>query len=333
MRTAILDKYDKNGRDLQILELPFPEPGPGEVLLRVHTAGVNPLDNMIVRGEVKLVVPYRLPLAMGNELVGTVEALGPGADRFALGDRVYGRMPLAKIGAFAEYATVAETALALVPDYLSDEEAACVPLTGLTALQSLELMGAKAGDSLFISGGTGSLGAMAVPIAAGMGLTVATNGNGASEERMRALGASTFIDYRKQDYAEVLHDMDFVLDTLGDRELPKEFGVLKDGGTLVSLRGLPNGDFARSAGLPAWKRIAFSVAGRKYDRMAAKREQRYRFVFVHEDGEGLARIPELMGEKHIETSVDCVFGLDDVNAALAKVAAGGSKGKTVLKIH
>lgn len=332
MRAAVLDKYDKNGRELELRELPTPQPGPGEVLVHVRTAGVNPLDNMIVQGEVKPVVPYRFPLVMGNELVGTIEALGQGASRFAVGDRVYGRMPLAKIGAFAEYAAAAETALAKVPDYLSDEEAACVPLTALTALQSLELMGAKTGDSLFISGGTGSLGAMAVPVAAGMGLTVATNGNGASEERMHALGASTFIDYRKQDYAEVLHDMDFVLDTLGDRELPKEFGVLKAGGTLVSLRGLPNGEFARRAGLPAWKRLAFGLVGGKYDRMAAKRGQRYRFVFVHEDGEGLARIPALMGGRHLEASVDNVFELSDVNAAMAKVAAGGSKGKTVLRV-
>ncbi len=285
-----------------------------------------------MHGEVKLIVPYKFPLVMGNELVGTVEKLGPGATRFAVGDRVYGRMPLAKIGAFAEYAAVAENALAHVPGYLSDEEAACVPLTALTALQSLELMNAKAGESIFISGGTGSLGAMAVPIAAGRGLAVATNGNGASEERMRTLGASTFIDYRKQDYADVLHDVDHVLDTLGDRELEKEFSVLRPGGTLVSLRGMPNGEFARRSGFPTWKRLAFGMVGRKYDKMAAKRGQSYRFVFVHEDGLGLEQLPDILGERRIEASVDTVFSLDDVNAAMAKVAAGGSKGKTILKI-
>ena len=153
MKAAVLTGYDKNGRDLELLELPTPQPAPGEVLVKIRTAGVNPLDNMIVRGEVKLVVPYRFPLVMGNELVGTVEKLGGDTSRFAVGDRVYGRMPLSKIGAFAEYAAVDETALAKVPDYLSDEEAACVPLTALTALQSLELMGARAGDSIFISGG------------------------------------------------------------------------------------------------------------------------------------------------------------------------------------
>ena len=332
MKAAVLTGYSKNGRDLELRELPTPQPAPGEVLVRVHTAGVNPLDNMVVRGEVKLIVPYAFPLVMGNELVGTVEALGSGATRFAVGNRVYGRMPLSKIGAFAEYAAVDQAALAKVPDYLSDEEAACVPLTALTALQSLELMGAKAGDSIFISGGTGSLGAMAVPIAAGLGLEVSTNGNGASEERMRALGATTFIDYRKRDYAAALHDVDHVLDTLGDRELEKEFSVLKPGGTLVSLRGLPNGEFARRAGLPAWKRLAFGLVGRKYDKMAAKRGQQYRFVFVHADGAGLERLPGLLGSRKIEASVDGVFPLDEVNAAMAKVAAGGSKGKTVLKI-
>ena len=332
MKAAVLTGYDKNGRELELRDVPTPQPGPGEVLVRVRTAGVNPLDNMVARGEVKMIVPYHLPLVMGNELVGTVEALGAGASRFEVGERVYGRMPLARIGAFAEYAAAAESALAPVPDYLSDEEAACVPLTALTALQALELMGAKAGDTLFISGGTGSLGTMAVPVAAGMGLKVATNGNGASEGRMRALGAMEFFDYRTQDYAEALHDVDYVLDTLGDRELPKEFGVLRQGGTLVSLRGMPNGEFARRAGLPAWKCLAMSAAGRRYDRMAAKRGQRYRFVFVHEDGEGLERIPHLMGGRPFEASVDGVFGLDDVNAALAKIAAGGSKGKTVLKV-
>lgn len=332
MKAAILTGYGKKDHDLEVRDVPIPDPLPGEVLVKVSAAGVNPLDNMIVRGEVRLIVPYSFPLVMGNELVGTVAGLGEGAEEFAEGDRVYCRMPLAKIGAFAEYAAVPAFALAKAPGYLSDDEAVCVPLTALTALQSFELMGAKAGETVFISGGTGSLGAMAVPIAAALGLDVATNGNGASEERMRALGASTFIDYRKQDYAEVLHDVDYVLDTLGERELAREFSVLKPGGTLVSLRGLPNGEFARRVGMPAWKRLAFGMVGRKYDKMAAERGQSYRFVFVHEDGEALGRIPGLLGDRCIEASVDEVFALDDVNAALTKVARGGSKGKTILRI-
>lgn len=163
-----------------------------------------------------------IPLVMGNEFAGVVEKTGAAVKEFSASDRVYGRMPLKKIGAFAEYAAVDAAAIAKVPEYLSDEEAACVPLTALTALQAFELMHPKAGETVFISGGTGSLGAMAIPVAKSFGLTVITNGNGASEDRVRKLGVDRFIDYKKEDYANVLSDMDYVLDTLGDRELPKE---------------------------------------------------------------------------------------------------------------
>ncbi|MBR0077798.1 MAG: NADP-dependent oxidoreductase [Bacteroidales bacterium] len=333
MKAAILENYSKKGGDLVICEVPVPEMGRGDVLVNVRTAGVNPLDNMIIRGEVKLITPYKMPLVMGNEFVGMVEKMGADVTGFSVGDRVYGRMPLNRIGAFAEQVAVEASAIAKVPDYLSDEEAAAVPLTALTAMQALELLQAKAGDRLFISGGTGSFGAMAIPIAKSKGLHVITNGNAAGRERVTALGADRFIDYKTEDYAQTLKDVDCVIDTLGDRELPKEFGILKQGGQLVSLRGLPNGEFARRVGMPFIKRLLFKMAGMKYDRMAAKKEQHYHFIFVHEDGRGLQQVSDLFAEKHITASVDTIFALDEVNQALKKVAAGGSNGKTVLKIN
>ena len=333
MKAAILENYSKKGGDLVIREVPVPEMGRGDVLVNVRTAGVNPLDNMIIRGEVKLITPYKMPLVMGNEFAGIVEKTGADVTGFSAGDRVYGRLPLNRIGAFAEQVAVEASAIAKVPDYLSDEEAAAVPLTALTALQALELLKAKAGDRLFISGGTGSFGAMAIPIAKSKGLHVITNGNAAGRERVTALGADRFIDYKTEDYAQTLKDVDCVIDTLGDRELPKEFGILKQGGQLVSLRGLPNGEFARRVGMPFIKRLLFKMAGMKYDRMAAKKGQHYHFIFVHEDGRGLQQVSDLFAEKHITASVDTIFALDEVNRALKKVAAGGSNGKTVLKIN
>ena len=133
MKAAILNGYNKNGCDLVINDIPAPEFSSQEVLVKILTAGVNPLDNMIIHGEVKMIVPYKFPLVMGNEFVGTVEKVGAGVSRFSVGDRVYGRMPLDKIGAFAEYAAIHQNAIAKVPAYLSDEEAACVPLTALTS--------------------------------------------------------------------------------------------------------------------------------------------------------------------------------------------------------
>ena len=331
MKAAVLTHYDKKGTELDIREIPTPVPEEDEVLVKIMTAAVNPLDNMIIRGEVKLIVPYAMPLVMGNEFAGVVEKNGKNAARFKPGDRVYGRMPLKKIGAFAEYAAVKETALAVIPEYLSFEEAATVPLTALTAMQALEVMDVHAGESVFISGGTGSLGAMAIPVAKSLGLHVYTNGSGDNEERVRKLGAEKFIDYRKENYTDVLSGVDHVLDTLGDRELPNEFKVLKEGGNLVSLRGMPNGRFARRSGMPLFKRLLFQAAGRKYDCMAAAKKQTYDFLFVHEDGSQLDRIGRLFDKENpLETSIDTAFAFDEINKALDKVKQGKSKGKTIL---
>ena len=333
MKAAILEKYDKKGRKLVIRDVPTPEVGCNDVLVRVSTAGVNPLDNMIIHGEVKLIVPYHLPLVMGNEFCGTIVKTGSEVRGFTVGERVYGRLPLNHIGAFAEYIAVSSDAIAKVPDFLSDEEASSIPLTALTALQSLELLHAKAGDTIFISGGTGGFGAMAIPIAKSQGLKVITNGSASQRDRVISLGADRFIDYKTEDYSKTLHGMDGVIDTLGEHQLPKEFSILKRGGHLVSLRGLPNGEFASRMHMPFWKRVLFKLAGMKYDRMATRNQQHYHFIFVCEDGEGLQKVSRLFTEKRIPASVDDVFGLDNVNQALKKVATGGSKGKTILKIN
>ena len=332
MKAVVLDKYDKNGRELILKDIPVPEITADEVLVKIVTAGVNPLDNMIIKGEVKLIVPYKCPLIMGNEFCGIIEKLGRNVTGFDVGDRVYACMPLDKIGAFAEYTAVDYRAIARVPDYLSDEEAAAVPLTALTALQAYELMGLKKGDTLFISGGTGSVGAMAIPIAKSLGATIYTNGSGDSEERVRSLGADHFINYKKEDYAEILSDVDCVLDTLGERELAKELTILKQCGSIVSLRAMPNGEFAKRSDMCAVKQFVFKMAGSKFDKMAAAKGQKYYFIFVHEDGEGLQNVSKIFTEKQINASVDGVFSLDDVNKALQKVASGGSKGKTVIRI-
>ncbi|MBQ7574331.1 MAG: NADP-dependent oxidoreductase [Clostridia bacterium] len=332
MRAAILNGYSKKGRDLEIKNIQIPKIYGNEVLIKVHTAGVNPLDNMIIKGEVKLIVPYKMPLVMGNEFCGTIEELGDNVSGFKKGDRVYARMPLTKIGAFSEYVAIDYRHIALVPDYLSDEEAAAVPLTALTALQSYELMGLKKDDTIFISGGTGSVGAMAIPIAVNFGAKVYTNGNGESKDRVEALGVDRFIDYKKEDYSSVLSNIDCVLDTIGERELEKEMSVLKRGGSIVSLRAMPNKEFAKRCGMGAFKTMLFGFAGMKFDKMASKKNQTYYFIFVHEDGKGLEKISKIFEEKRIKPSVDGVFALSDVNKALKKVASGGSKGKPIIKI-
>ncbi|MDO5810385.1 MAG: NADP-dependent oxidoreductase [Methanobrevibacter sp.] len=330
MKAAILNK--KNA-ELKVDDIPVPEISEDEVLVKVEYAGVNPLDNMIVREEVKLITPYKYPLVMGNEFSGVIEKAGSKVTDFNEGDRVYARMPLDKIGAFAEYVAIDKNAIAEIPDYLSFEEAACVPLTALTAIQAFELMNPKGGESIFISGGTGSLGAMAIPIAKSMGLKVITSGSARNKERVTELGVDEFFDYKTQDYSEMLADVDYVLDTLGEKELEKEFRILKSGGILVSLKGLPNREFAERMGLSLVKKGLFKVAGMKFDRMAAKKNQKYYFLFVESNGRQLEEVSRIFAEKNIKPSVDEIFSLNDVNRAMKKVDQGGSKGKTLIKIE
>lgn len=331
MKAAQIRAYNKNNIEVDIVEISKPKIKSNQVLVQVKAAGVNPLDNMITRGEVKLVVPYKFPLTMGNEIVGEVVEIGKDIKRFKLGDRVFSRLPLDNIGGFAEYVAVDENAIAKVPDYLSDEEAASVPLTALTAMQAFELLEVKSGKTIFISGGSGGFGSMAIPLAKTLGLKVITNGSGESKERILNLGADVYIDYRKENYLDIVKDVDYVIDTLGGSELDKQFSILKNGGSLVSLRGLPNKDFAKKMNFPLWKQILFGLVGSKYDKLAKKNNQKYNFIFVRSNGKQLEHIAKVFEEKQIKPSVDTVFDFEDINKALDKVANGRSNGKTVIK--
>lgn len=330
MKAVVLNKKNE---DLEIKEVPMPEIDEDGVLVKVKYAGVNPLDNMIVREEVKLITPYKYPLVMGNEFSGIVEKTGSSVTDFTEGDRVYARMPLNKIGAFAEYVAINKYAIAKIPDYLKFDEAACVPLTALTAIQAFELMNPSKGEKIFISGGTGSLGAMAIPIAKDLGLHIITSGSEKNRQRVMDLGVSEFIDYKTQDYSEILSDVDYVLDTLGESELEKEFKILKPGGILVSLKGLPNEEFAKRMGLSTVKKLLFKFAGRKFDKLASKKNQKYYFLFVESNGKQLEQVSRIFEEKNIKPSIDTIFELSDVNKATDKVDKGGSKGKTLIKIR
>lgn len=333
MKVAQHTTYDKNNIELILTVAQVPQITSEQVLVKVKAAGVNPLDNMISRGDVKMIVPYKLPQIAGNELVGIIEEVGINVRNFAKGDRVFGRLSLDHIGAFAEYVAVDADVLAKVPDYLSDVEAAAVPLAALTVMQALELMGAQAGKTIFISGGTGGVGGMAIPIAKAKGLTVITNGSVDNAERVRALGADRFIDYKTEDYTQTISDVDYVLDTLGGTETEKQMTILKQSGHLVSLRAMPNGAFAKRMNLPKWKQVLFAMAGKKFDRMAKKYGVTYDFIFVESNGSQLQEVADIFSRLKIKPSIDTVYPFEEVNLALDKVANARSKGKTVLSFE
>ena len=332
MKAVQIDNYSKTIDSVKIREVRIPEIKPDEVLVRVKSVGINPVDNMITRGEVKLITPYSFPLSIGNELVGVIEKTGEKVTEFKEGDRVFSRLPTNKIGAFAEYVAINKKDLAKIPEYLSFNEAAAIPLTALTAYQALDILQVKSGETLFISGGSGGFGAMAVPLAKARGIKVITNGSLENKERVLALGAEQFLDYKTEDYAQLLHDVDGVIDTIGGKDTEKQFSILKQGGKLVSLKGMPNGRFAKKMGLPLWKQWVFGLAGRSFDNMAKKRNQEYHFIFVQSSGEQLSEIAKVLEENQIRPSIDSIYSFEDIAKALVKVDKGSSRGKTIVEI-
>lgn len=330
MKAIQIDGYKKGDVKVALRDIEMPKVGDNDLLVKVKAAAVNPLELLIAHGDVKMVVPYHFPLTIGNEMSGVVEQVGASVKDFQVGDRVFGRLPINRIGAFAEYVVVDAAAVAKTPDYLSDIEAAAVPLTALTAEQALDILKLKSGNSLFISGGSGSFGAMAIPLAAARGLKVITSGGAKAKERTMELGVSQYFDYKTEDYTKELKDIDGAIDSLGDKELPRLFSVLREGATVVSLKGMPNGSFAKSFGLPLWKQWLFKLVGMKNEKLASKRNQHYHFIFVTADGAQLRNAASILEARQIRPEIGNVYTLEQAEEALSDVANHRSQGKVII---
>src|SRR5437016_11211865 len=204
MKAFIVDRYGKKD-GVRIGKMPDPEVRENDVLVQVHAAAVNLLDSKIRNGEFKLILPYRLPLILGNDVAGVVVRVGSRVRRFKPGDQVYARPPQDRIGSFAELISMNEDAVAITPKKLTMEEAASIPLVGLTAWQALiERANLKKGQKVLIHAGAGGVGTFAIQLAKHVGANVATTTSTANVDLVRRLGADTVIDYKKEDFAAVL---------------------------------------------------------------------------------------------------------------------------------
>lgn len=333
MKAVQIDRYAKEIHTV-LREIPTPDPGPEEVLIRVRAAAVNPLELLILTGSVRLIQDYPMPLTLGNECSGVVEAVGSRVTGFQAGDKVYARLPLSRIGAFAEYVAVDQNALAPMPAGYDFATAAAIPLTGLTAWQAItEELEAQPGSTLLIPGGSGSFGQMAVPLAKALGLKVIVTGNARARDSLLAAGADRYLDYRKENYWEVLSGVDYVIDTLGAGEFQRELSVLNPGGRLVSLRTGPNKAFAVRSRVGFARRVLFTAAGAGYDRAARRQGKEYRFLFVRADGAQLKEVTRMVEQHHIQPRIDPrVFTLETAGEALALVQKGPTDGKVLLQL-
>ncbi|MGX8008651.1 NADP-dependent oxidoreductase [Mesorhizobium sp. ORM8.1] len=333
MKAFVVDKYSKKD-PLRLAEMPEPEVGDNDVLVEVHAAGVNLVDSKVRAGEFKLILPYRRPFILGHDVAGTVVRVGSKVRKFKAGDNVYARPRDGRIGTFAEFIAIDEADVALKPQNLSMEEAASIPLVGLTAWQALiERAGLRKGQKVFVQAGSGGVGTFAIQLAKHLGATVATTASAASASLVKGLGADVVVDYRKDDFEKVLSGYDVVLNSQDAKALEKSLNVLKPGGKLISISGPPDPEFGRKQGLNLVLRLILRLLSRRIRTKAKHRGVHYSFLLMWAQGDQLGKIAALIESGAIRPVVDRIFPFEATNEALAYVETGRAKGKVVIKIR
>ena len=332
MKAMVIDRYGKV--PMRLAEVPTPEIGEYEVLAEIHAASINPVDFKIRDGKVKMLLKYKMPLILGNDFSGVVAKVGAKVTRFKVGDEVYGRPRKSNIGTFAEYIAVHEDDIALKPKNLSFEEAASIPLVGLTTYQAFQdIMQLQKGQKILIHAGAGGVGTFAIQLAKVMGATVATTASDAGMNLVKSLGADEIINYKTEKFEEKLENYDAVFDTLGGNILEKSFEVLKSGGKIVSVSGLPNARFAKEYGSGFLKTLLFSAASHKLTALEKKHNVQYSFLFMKPSGDQLRTIANFIESGKIKPVIDRVFPFDEAQKAMEYSELGRAKGKIIVKIR
>ena len=295
--------------DLRYEDAPRPRPGPGEILIRVHAAAVNPVDMAFANGAMRERVPAKLPLILGWDVSGVVEETGEGATKFQRGDAVFAYLSGGRDGAFAEYVVAQEKEVLRKPQSLDHVQAAAIPLTGVTAWKSLvETAKLSEGQSVLIHGGSGGVGTMAVQIAKARGARVIATASAKNLDHLRSIGADQVIDYQATRFEDVVKDVDVVLDTVGKDTQERSWKVLKKGGLLIAIVGMPSQEKAQEFGVRAVR------------------------VGAGPNPEQLAEVARLVEEGRIRPVVSEIFPLKDARRALEQIKTRHTRGKLVLRV-
>lgn len=331
MKAFIVEKYKKKG-PVRLADMPEPVLGANDVLVKVEAAAVNLLDSKVRDGEFKLILPYKPPFILGHDVAGTVVSVGANVRRFKIGDEVYARPRDHRVGTFAERIAIDERDVALKPKNVSVQEAASIPLVGLTAWQALVEVGKlRRGQRVFIQAGSGGVGTFAIQLAKHLGATVATTTSAKNAELVKSLGADVVIDYKTQDFEKLLSGYDLVLNSQDQKTLEKSLRVLKPGGQLISISGPPDPAFAKALGLNPLVKLVIRLLSRGVRKKARKLGVRYAFLFMRAEGKQLGEITALIESGTIKPVVDKVFPFEETAEALAYVEAGRARGKVVIE--
>ena len=333
MKAFIVSRYGKKEK-LQLTEIAEPVVKENDVLVQVHAAGVNLLDSKIRDGEFKMILPYKTPFTLGHDVAGVVTKVGSKVSKFKVGDAVYARPADHRIGTFAESISMHENDLAMKPRNLSMEEAASIPLVGLTAWQALvEKAKLKKGQKVFIQAGSGGVGTFAIQLAKHLGATVATTTSAANINLVIGLGADVIIDYKKEDFETMLKDYDVVLNSQDTKTLEKSLKVLKPGGKVISISGPPDPEFGQEINANWFLKIVLKILSAGIRKKAKRLGVNFSFLFMRAQGEQLSQITKLIESGIIKPVMDKVFPFEQTNEAMSYVETGRAKGKVVVKVN
>jgi len=327
MRAAVIHRY--GGPDvLAVEERPAPAVGPRDVLIDVRAASLNPIDFKLRERKVWPVLRPSFPLILGCDVAGVVAQVGAAVTRFAPGDEVYARLEKGRMGGLAEQVAAAEPVVAKKPAQASFEEAASIPLAGLTALQALrEAAGLRPGQRVLVHAGAGGVGSLAIQIAKILGLHVATTTSGKNADFVRSLGADEVVDYTKEDVAARLRDLDAVFDTLGDASEVRSMTLGKPGGVVVGVSGLPDPGFAM---LPWFARPIVWMRTRARRAAIARTGARFVYLFMRPDGDQLAELAAWIDVGRLRPVVHRTYPLAEAREAFAELERGHARGKIVV---
>ncbi|MCR6786607.1 MULTISPECIES: NADP-dependent oxidoreductase [Bacillus cereus group] len=331
MKAMIIDRYGKV--PMRMAEVPTPEINEYEVLAEIHAASINPIDFKIRDGKVKMLLKYEMPLILGNDFSGVITKVGSKVTRFKVGDEIYARPRKNKIGTLAEYIAIHEDDIALKPKNLSFEEAASIPLVGLTSYQALhDIMQLQKGQKILIHAGSGGVGTFAIQLAKIMGAIVTTTASEAGANLVTSLGADEIINYKTEKFEDILQNYDAVFDTIGGATLEKSFNIIKSGGNIVSVSGMPNARFGKEFGSGFFKTLLFSLASKKLTALEKKHNAQYSFLFMKPSGDQLRTIANYIEAGKIKPVIDRVFPFEDAQKAMEYSESGRAKGKIIVKI-
>ncbi|MFA0811936.1 NADP-dependent oxidoreductase [Microbulbifer epialgicus] len=334
MKALRMTQYGEVDGSLEFQVVDKPSPKADEVLIRVQAASVNPIDNKILRGDFKSFSKVSFPAGIGRDVSGEVVSTGEEVTHFRPGDHVFARVGEEHVGTIAEYITVQVSHLARKPQNLSHQEAASIPLVGLTSYQALvQVAGLKQGEKVLIHAGSGGIGSMAIQLAKSFGAYVVTTTSTANVGWVKELGADLVIDYKKENYLDQLSEIDVVYDTLGGEYTLDAFKVLKPGGRVVSIVGDLDPQAAEELGLNWLIRKLLALKSRKVMKAAKAKSALYRMVLMQANGEQLRELGNLYQDNIISPVIDKTYSFEQSKEAFSYLASGRAKGKVIISME